>query len=238
MAQGPLRTEPETFLFWQREDEEGVSGGRPEHAGQEPFGPSAPPDRHGDVLPSVDAVGSRAAVVAASALELPQQLPGAGVDRVELPRGFTGEHQIAARGERRRAHRKLVAPAPLLLSACIERANGPCHVLDVHLNARAPVRDALLELPAPPSGRCPGILHRDVEQARFRAVGRVRPFLRTGWTRVEVDGLALLIRVLPRGHLAVAGDDAPVDPVHERRYADALTVRAVQHKEVPVLIEV
>jgi hypothetical protein len=52
--------------------------GRPEHAGQEPFGPSAPPDRHGDVLPSVDAVGRRAAVVAASTLELPQQLPGAG----------------------------------------------------------------------------------------------------------------------------------------------------------------
>src|SRR6187397_441358 len=42
-----------------------------EHAGEEALGPSAPADRHDDVLPSVHAVGRRAAVVTASALELP-----------------------------------------------------------------------------------------------------------------------------------------------------------------------
>ena len=55
-----------------------------EHAGEEPLGPSAPADRHDDVLPAVDAVGRRAAVVTASALELPQLLAAAGVDRDEL----------------------------------------------------------------------------------------------------------------------------------------------------------
>src|SRR3954451_12783580 len=77
--------------FREGEDDQGASVPRAEHAGEEPLGPSAPTDRHGDVLPSVDHVGGRAAVVATSALELPQQLPGAGVERVELPGGFTGE---------------------------------------------------------------------------------------------------------------------------------------------------
>src|SRR6266496_6324563 len=59
-----------------------------EHAGEEPLGPAAPAHRHGDVLPAVDHVGRRAAVVAAAALEVPQQLTGPGVERVELTGGL------------------------------------------------------------------------------------------------------------------------------------------------------
>src|SRR3954453_15402267 len=81
------------------EGEQGPSPPRAEHAGEEPLGPPAPADRHGDVLPALDHVGGRVAVVAASALELPQLLPGAGVERVELPGGFTGEHQVTAGGQ-------------------------------------------------------------------------------------------------------------------------------------------
>src|SRR6185369_950701 len=98
------------------EDHQRASVPGPEHAGEEPLGPSAPADRHGDVLPAIDGVGRRAAVVTAPALELPQQLAGAGVERVELPGGLPGEHQVAAGGQRRRAHRELVAEAPLLLT--------------------------------------------------------------------------------------------------------------------------
>lgn len=95
MAQWPLRTEPETFSCrtgWRRRyatryqtsvltppaerRRRGRLRGAPDHAGQVPFDPSAPADRHGYVLPAVHAVGRRAAVVTASALELPQMLPG------------------------------------------------------------------------------------------------------------------------------------------------------------------
>src|SRR5258706_10957767 len=92
MSRSPIRQ----LLLRQREDEESVSMGRPEHPGQEALHPRSPPDRYGDVLPSVDAVGRRAAVVTASRLEVPQQFPGAGVERVELSRGFAGEHEVAA----------------------------------------------------------------------------------------------------------------------------------------------
>ena len=51
----------------------------PEHLGQEPLGPAAPAGRRDDVLLPVDAVRRRAAVVAAAALELPQQLTAVGV---------------------------------------------------------------------------------------------------------------------------------------------------------------
>src|SRR5215217_399457 len=104
MAQGPLRTESETFLLLrrvayatrrkkhlclflrQREAEESVSPWYAGHRRSEPFDPTAPADRHGYVLPSVDAVGRWAAVVAAPALELPQLLPGLRIECHELPR--------------------------------------------------------------------------------------------------------------------------------------------------------
>src|SRR3954454_16179515 len=70
------------------EDDQRAAVAGAEHPGEEPLGPPAPPDRDGDVLPAVDHVGRRAAVVAAAALELPEQLPGAGVERVELTRRF------------------------------------------------------------------------------------------------------------------------------------------------------
>src|SRR5215207_1608140 len=73
------------------EDEQRAAVAGTEHAGEEPLGPPAPANRHGDVLPSVDAVCHRAAVVAATALELPQLLPGAGVERDELSGGLPGE---------------------------------------------------------------------------------------------------------------------------------------------------
>src|SRR5215208_8359760 len=103
-------------LLRQREGEQRASLARPEHAGQEPLSPRAPAGRHGDVLPSVDAVGGRAAVVAAATLELPQQVPATGVERVELSGRFAGEDEAAARGQYRRAHRDVVGPAPPLLA--------------------------------------------------------------------------------------------------------------------------
>src|SRR4051794_22743746 len=121
------------------EDDQRAAVAGAQHAGEEPLGPSTPADRHGDVLPTVDAVGRRAAVVTTPALELPEQLPGAGVQRVELARRLAGEHQVATGSQHRRAHRELVAPAPLLLAIGVERADGPDHVLEVHRNACAPV---------------------------------------------------------------------------------------------------
>src|SRR4051812_741512 len=224
--------------FREGEDDQGASVPRAEHAGEEPLGPPAPADRHGDVLPAVDHVGGRVAVVAASALELPQLLPGAGVERVELPGGFTGEHQVTAGGQYRGAHREFVAPAPLLLAACVERADGSAHVLDVHLNARAPVRNALLELPAPSGGRGAGVLDRDVEESGLRAVGRVGPFLGAGRTRVEVDRFSLLVRVHLGRHLAVPRDRSPRDAVYEGGDLDPRAVCAVEDEEVAVLVEV
>src|SRR6185436_8005098 len=81
------------LLLRKGEDDQRASVAGPEHAGEEPLGPPAPADRHGDVLAAVDAVGRRAAVVTAPALELPQLLPGAGVEGVELPGRFAGEDQ-------------------------------------------------------------------------------------------------------------------------------------------------
>src|SRR3954451_11402777 len=101
------------LVLREREDEQRAPLAGAEHPGQEPLGPGAPAGRHGDVLPAVDAVAARAAVVAAAALELPQQLAGVGVQGVELTRRLTGEHEVPARGEHRRAHRDVVGPAPL-----------------------------------------------------------------------------------------------------------------------------
>ena len=150
--------------------------GRPRACRQEALGPGAPSGRHGDVLPAVDAVARRAAVVAAAALELPQQLPGLGVERVELARGLAGEHEVAARGQPdehigmslRQRHFSLPVRGSNALTE-------PGHVLEVHRDARAPVRDALLELPAPPRGGRADVLHRGVEELGLRAVGGVRP---------------------------------------------------------------
>src|SRR3954453_22104004 len=143
-----------------REREQRAALAGSEHAGQEAFGPGAPAGGHGDVLPSVDAVRARAAVVAAAALGLPQLVAGLGVERVELAGRLAAEHEAAARGQQRRAHRDVVAPAPALLArARVEGADGAGHVLEVHRDARAPVRDALLELPAPPRGRGADVLH-------------------------------------------------------------------------------
>src|SRR5215207_366128 len=231
-------------LFRQREDEESVSSGRPEHSRYEPFGPSAPPDRHGYVLSSVDAVGSWAAVVAASTLELPQMLPGARIECVELPRRLAGEHEVATRGQHRRAHRQVIAPAPHLLArGRIEGAHGPCQVLllagsGVHDDGRSPVRNALLELPAPPRDLHTDILYRDVEEPRPRAVGRVRPFLAAGRPRPKGDRLPLVLGVHLGRYLAVGADLAPGDTVDEGCYPDQLAVRTIQDEEVPVLVEV
>src|SRR5258708_12014551 len=92
-------------LFRQREDKESVSAWRPEHVGCEPFDPTAPPGRHGYVLPSVDAVGCLVAVVAASRLELPQHLAALRIEGVELPRPFADEPEGAAYGPHRPALR-------------------------------------------------------------------------------------------------------------------------------------
>src|SRR5436190_14875313 len=141
------------LLLRHREGEQRAAVGRPEHLGQEPLGPATPAARRDDVLPSVDGVGRRVAVVAAAALELPQQLSAVGVPRVELPSGLPAEHEVAARGQQRRAHAQVVGPAPPLLSgARIVGAHVPALVLAVHSDAGTPVRDALLELPAPPRG--------------------------------------------------------------------------------------
>src|SRR5690242_21874184 len=101
-------------LFGQGEGEQGRPVRSAEHPGDEPFDPAAPSGRHGDVLPPADAVGTRAAVMAASALEAPQVLPGAGVERVEVPARLAGEHEVTRRDQYRRAHRDVRAPAPHL----------------------------------------------------------------------------------------------------------------------------
>src|SRR6266536_3621377 len=180
-----------SLLLRQCEREERAAVRRPEHLGQEALGPAAPAARRDDVLPSVDAVARRAAVVAAAALELPEHLTAVRVPRVELPAGLAAEHEIAASGQQRRAHAQLAGPAPLLLSGTrIVGAHVAGLVLAVHSHAGAPVRDALLELPAPPRGGCADVLHRDVEELRLRAVARVRPFLGSGGPGPEVDGVA------------------------------------------------
>src|SRR3954471_23956134 len=158
MPRGPFSLRPRDIQYReslvslrQREGEERASLARPEHSGQEALRPRAPAGRHGDVLPSVDAVAARAAVVAAAALELPQLLSRARIERVELAGRLAREHEVAARRQDRGAHRDVVAPAPALLAgARVEGADGPRHVVEVHPDARAPVRDALLELPAAP----------------------------------------------------------------------------------------
>ena len=166
------------------------------------------------------------AVVAAAALELPQQVTAVGVPRVELAGGLPAEHEIAARGQQRRAHAGVVRPAPpLLAGARIVGAHVPGLVLAVHGDAGAPVRDALLELPAPPRGRRADVLHGDVEELRLRAVAGVRPFLRAGGSRPEVDGVAFRVGEPQRCHVALLVDLAPVDAVDERRHPDRPTCR-------------
>src|SRR3954453_1897090 len=200
------------LFLGQREDEQRAALAGAEHPGQEPLGPRAPAGRHGDVLPAVDAVAARAAVVAAAALELPEQLAGPGVEGVELTRGLAREHEVAARGQHRRAHRQVVAPAPRLgARPRVEPADRSGHVLEVDGDARAPVRDALLELAAPPGGRRADVLHRRVEQLRLGAVTGVRPLLGTGRAGPEVHRVALLVGVDLRGHVALLVDLAPVD---------------------------
>ena len=84
-------------------------------------------------------------------------------------------------------------------------------------DARAPVRDALLELPAPPRGRRADVLHRDVEELGLRAVARVRPFLGAGRARARSAPGRPPCRGRLRGvTLPSLVDLAPVDPVHER----------------------
>src|SRR5512133_1141267 len=103
-------------LVRQREGEQRASVRGPEHLGQEPFGPAAPAARRDDVLLSVDAVRRGAAVVAAATLELEQQLTAVGVPPVELAGRLPAEHEVAARGQQRRAHTHLGGPAPPLLA--------------------------------------------------------------------------------------------------------------------------
>src|SRR6185437_12510545 len=109
-------------------------------------------------------------------------------------------------------------PAPTLLTgARIVGAHVPGLVVAVNRNAGAPVRDALLELPAAPRGRRADVLHRHVEELGLRAVARVRPFLGAGRAGPEVDGVALLVGVDLRRHVAHLVDLTPVDAVDERR---------------------
>src|SRR4051812_29301826 len=95
-----VKVDPRLILR-KREDEQRAPLAGAEHPRQEPFRPGAPAGRHGDVLPSVDAVAARAAVVAAAALELPQQVARPGVEGVELTGGLTGEHEVAGGGQHR-----------------------------------------------------------------------------------------------------------------------------------------
>src|SRR3954468_9470523 len=152
---------PPAELLRQREREQRAALTGPEHPGQEPFGPRAPPGRHRDVLATVDAVGGRAAVVAAPALELPQLVAGLGVERPVLARRLAAEDEAAARRQQRRAHRDVIAPAPALLAGPrVEGTDRAGHVLEVHGDAGSPVGDALLELPAAPRCRRADVLHR------------------------------------------------------------------------------
>src|SRR5690242_15767139 len=141
------------LVLGQREDEQRAPLAGTEHPGQEPLGPGAPARRHRDVLPAVDAVAARAAVVAAPALELVEQVTGLRVQGVELARRLAAEHESAAGRQQRGAHRDVVAPTPPLgAGPRVERADGARHVLEVDRDARTPVGDALLEV-APPPGR-------------------------------------------------------------------------------------
>ena len=221
----------------EREQRAAVRGA--EHLGQEALGPAAPAARGDDVLLAVDAVRRGARVVAAAALERPQVVARLGVERVELAARLACEHEAAAGGEDRRAHREVPTPAPLLRAgARVEGADGARDVVGVHRDARAPVRDALDELPAAPRGRRPDVLHRAVEELRLRAVRRVRPLLRAGRPGPEVHRVAFLVGVAQRRHVALVVDLAPVDAVHERHDPDRVHVRAVEDVEEPVLVEV
>src|SRR3954452_25529915 len=183
-------------LLRQREGEQRAALTGPEHSGEEPFGPRAPPRWHCDVLATVHAVRARAAVVAAAALELPQLIARLGVDRPVLPGRLAAEHEAAAGRQQRRAHRDVIAPAPALLAgARVEGADRAGHVLEVHGDTRSPVRDALLELPAAPGGRRADVLHRAVQELGVRVVAGVRPLLGAGRPRPEVDRVALLVGV-------------------------------------------
>src|SRR3954453_5225065 len=102
------------LVLRQREREQRAALTGAELSGQEALRPRAPAGRHGDELPAVDAVAARARVVAAAALELPEQVTAAGVERVELARRLAGEHDVATGRQDRRAHRDVVLPAPLL----------------------------------------------------------------------------------------------------------------------------
>src|SRR5919205_2588616 len=190
-----------------------------EHAGQEAFGPGAPAGGHGDVLLAVDAVGAGAGVVAAAALELPEVVAGLGVEGVELAGGLAAEDEVAAGGQKRGAHRDVVAPAPALGPAAgVKGADRAGHVLQVDGHAGAPVGDALLELAPPAGGGGPDVLHRGVEQLGVGVVAGVRPFLGAGRAGPEVDGVALLVGEDLGGHVALLVDLAPVDAIHERRH--------------------
>src|SRR4051794_7279223 len=148
-----------TSVLREREREQRAALAGAELPGQEALGPGAPAGRHGDELPAVDLIGARARVVAAAALELPEQVAALGVEGVELTRRLAAEHQAAARGQKRRAHRDVVLPAPPLRAGPgVERADGAGHVLEVNRHAGAPVRDALLEVPPPPGRRGADVL--------------------------------------------------------------------------------
>src|SRR3954464_5793636 len=149
MPRGPFSLRPRDIQYReplvslrQREGEQRAPLARPEHPGQEPFRPRAPAGRHGDVLPSVDAVAGRAAVVAAAALELPQLLAGGRVEPGRLAGRLAREHEVVARREDRRAVRDGVAPAPALLAgARVEGAHGPRHVIGVLEDTRRAALD-------------------------------------------------------------------------------------------------
>src|SRR3954453_11028868 len=133
------------LVLRQREREQRAALAGAELPGQEALGPGAPAGRHGDELPAIDLVAARARVVAAAALELPEQVAALGVEGVELTRRLAAEHQAAARGQERRAHRDVVLPAPALRAGPgVGRADRAGHVLEVDRDAGAPVRDALL----------------------------------------------------------------------------------------------
>src|SRR3954469_11642800 len=182
----------ERLVLREREREQRAALAGAELSGQEALGPGAPAGRHGDELPAVDLVGARARVVAAAALELPEQVARLGVEGVELTRRLAAEDEVAARRQQGRAHRDVVGPAPPLRPGPrVERADGAGHVLEVDRDTGAPVRDALLEVPAPPGRRGADVLHRGVEELRVRVVAGVRPLLGAGRAGPEVHRIPL-----------------------------------------------
>src|SRR3954451_11952683 len=102
------------LVLRQREREQRAALTGAELSGQEALGPRAPAGRHGDELPAVDLVGARARVVAAAALELPEQVAAVRVEGVELTGRLAAEHEVPPGGQQQRAHRDVVLPAPLL----------------------------------------------------------------------------------------------------------------------------